>query len=580
MIEAVKTYNSIGLSCLPCKLDKSPDTKGTWNKIFQVNEFSSAKAIGIKCGKESGGLECIDLDNHQGTAKQNLIEFIEQIKDLYDKYKFPIELTKNGGYHFLYKCSEVEGNKKLAEVPILKDGKWIPDAIFETRGEGGYFCAFPSPGYVVEKNDIFNIPTITPQERNIIISICKSFNKFLRPENNITSEFEKSEKPGNIYNNTFEAPDDMRRILENSGWKPKGNFQWIRPGKSEGISATLGKVASNCFYVFSANAYPFEPNKGYSPFQVMALLEYKGDFKACAKYLSEKLNLNPEPRHEQTPKKQNEKKELSNDDKKDLLLKYLIDTSIEIEKPPVVLWICDINGTQTIVKRMFSLGNFSAIIGKAKSRKTFNLTMISSALVKNDWIYFKFWGTLPINKKACLYFDTEQSDYDSANTMKRIERLAECNTNHFSGFNLRDLSPKERCEFIENALSFFPQVGYVVIDGVADLATANNDELEATRVTGLLLRWTKQYNCHISVVIHQNKNDNFATGHLGSSIMKKAEIVISTTKEKGSQFNTIVSCDYSRGIDFEDYEFSVNENGLPEMVENIPSDFNTTKFMD
>ena len=62
--------------------------------------------------------------------------------------------------------------------------------------------------------------------------------------------------------------------------------------------------------------------------------------------------------------------------------------------------------------------------------------------------------------------------------------------------------------------------------------------------------------------------------------MKKAEIVISTTKEKGSQFNTIVSCDYSRGIDFEDYEFSVNENGLPEMVENIPSDFNTTKFMD
>jgi hypothetical protein len=61
-------------------------------------------------------------------------------------------------------------------------------------------------------------------------------------------------------------------------------------------------------------------------------------------------------------------------------------------------------------------------------------------------------------------------------------------------------------------------LGFVVIDGIADLANAINDEIEASRVVSLLMRWTKIYNCHIHVIIHENKADNNATGHLGSSI--------------------------------------------------------------
>ena len=50
----------------------------------------------------------------------------------------------------------------------------------------------------------------------------------------------------------------------------------------------------------------------------------------------------------------------------------------------------------------------------------------------------------------------------------------------------------------------------MIIDGIADLVSALNDELEATRVTSMLLKYTALYNSHISVVIHENKANDYA----------------------------------------------------------------------
>lgn len=553
MIKANNKYNSIGLSCLPCKLDKSPFVSGTWNKQFIDSDFINAPAIGIKCGKESGNLECIDIDNHTGNAKEHLTQLIEQIKELYDNYKFPIEETQGGGYHLIYRCEVIEGNKKLAEQPVLKNGKWTPDAIFETRGEGGYFLAYPSPGYKVIKNDIFSIPTITKEERKYILEVCKSFNTWLKPEER--TEFEIKDKPGDLYNNLSESIENTISILESYNWKQISKFNWARPGKVKGISATYGRVAPGIFYVFSSNAYPFEPNKGYTPFQVMGLLEFNGDFKACAKHLANILGL--EKKGELPKIIQPIIKE---DDKLKMLKKAFINTDIEIEKPPVILYINDRQGSVSVYKRLFTLGNFSAIIGKAKSRKTFAVSMLTAALVGGKNLYNKFIPKLPSNKQSIVYFDTEQGLYDSANVIKRIERLSGVKSDLFYGYNIREYTPLERCELIEYALSITPNLGFVVIDGIADLGKAINDEEEATRVTGLLLKWSKNYDCHIATILHQNKNDNFATGHLGSSVMKKAEIVFSVTKDNDS---SKINCDFSRGIDFNEISFTIDETGIP-----------------
>jgi hypothetical protein len=57
------------------------------------------------------------------------------------------------------------------------------------------------------------------------------------------------------------------------------NEYWRRPGKETGWSATL---KGGVFYVHSANAVPFEPNRGYSAFGVYARLEHNGDFAGAA----------------------------------------------------------------------------------------------------------------------------------------------------------------------------------------------------------------------------------------------------------------------------------------------------------
>lgn len=62
------------------------------------------------------------------------------------------------------------------------------------------------------------------------------------------------------------------------------NEYWRRPGKVKGWSASL---KDSVFYVFSTNAAPFEPNRGYAPFGVYALLEHDSDFIAASGALRE-----------------------------------------------------------------------------------------------------------------------------------------------------------------------------------------------------------------------------------------------------------------------------------------------------
>lgn len=248
----------------------------------------------------------------------------------------------------------------------------------------------------------------------------------------------------------------------------------------------------------------------------------------------------------------------------DALKESEINPLAEIEKPPVLFSIVEAQAMQFINVRVFTLGNFSAIIGKAKSKKTFLLSAISASIIGNKVLWKKFKGdSIPGGK--VLYFDTEQGDWDAQNVIKRICHLAgNLNTDNFKAWGLRQYSPLERCDIIEFALKVHhPNVTYVVIDGIADLANAINDEDEATRVVTLLLRWTKEYNCHISTIIHQNKNDNYATGHLGSAIMKKCEIILSVAKDAQDYTVSYVECEMSRAMDFKKFKMQIDHNGFP-----------------
>jgi len=565
MVEYFKQYNDAGLACLPTKADKSPNYKSWKEGVTDLKAYASSPGIGIVCGKLSAGLECLDFDNHFGDAKETMGAFMQMdgVREIYGRHPLVIESTMSGGYHLLYRCDVVGGNQKLARKPKQgQNGKWIPDVIIETRGEGGYFVAAPSPGYKLIRGSIINIPLIDPIEREILISAARSFNTW---HEIIPSVEESRDRPGDLFNNKVEALDEMKSSLSAAGWKELREGMWRRPGKSDGISATLGRVAPGVFFNFSSNGHPFDQEKAYTAFQVITLLDYGGDFSSFAKELSERYSMNKTEKQINKPKP--EAKTISELDK--IMLEAGIDFNVPVPKPPVIMRVrqnvMSHGRLENYDTRLFTLGNFSAISGKGKSKKTFLTSLLLACAASGASIQDKILSDFPENKRHVLLFDTEQSRYDAFVTGSRIPRITGVAHPNFRAFTLREFTPIERCNIIEHILEKYSgSAGYIVIDGIADLAKAINDEEEATRVAGLLMRWTKDYDCHITTVIHQNKNDNYATGHLGSSIIKKAECVISVEKDSNETRKSHVRCDLIRGAaDFDDFSFEISDNGLP-----------------
>jgi hypothetical protein len=107
-------------------------------------------------------------------------------------------------------------------------------------------------------------------------------------------------------------------------------------------------------------------------------------------------------------------------------------------------------------------------------------------------------------------------------------------------------------------------LGILVIDGIRDLINDINSPEEATMISSKLLKWTEERNIHIITVLHQNKQDGNARGHLGAELTNKAESVISVEK-KGDV--TIVSPEYLRGLDFEPFAFGVDPDSNPYLID-------------
>lgn len=228
-----------------------------------------------------------------------------------------------------------------------------------------------------------------------------------------------------------------------------------------------------------------------------------------------------------------------------------------------------------------TLGNFSLIIGKAKSRKSFFINIAVSTVLKKDKLLNQFEGALPENKKKVLYFDTEQGKYHVQLALKRVcKQIGEDIPKDLKVYYLRSKKPAERLKIIEEIIYNTTNLGFVVIDGIKDLVTSINDEAEATMIASKLLKWTEELNIHITTVLHQNKSDNNARGHIGTELINKAETVLSVTKNEQDKDISIVEAQLCRNIEPEPFAFEINEYGLPVIVEDfeIRTETNKSKF--
>lgn len=219
-----------------------------------------------------------------------------------------------------------------------------------------------------------------------------------------------------------------------------------------------------------------------------------------------------------------------------------------------------------------SYGDFSCIVGASKSRKTFFKSMIVAGYIggQSNILNPSIKGH-HTKDKFVIEFDTEQSKFHTQRVVRRVCDMVGGNYDLYKTFSLRQYSPKERFEFIEWVIyesEYKNHIGLMSIDGYVDLVTDFNSLEQATGLTEKLLEWTSKEQMHITGILHKNFGTSKPVGHVGSSVLKKAETVAFIDNDKETGY-TNVTCEYSRNIPFEDITFGVNDDWLPyEIKEN------------
>ena len=301
--DKAKEYLKYNLSILPTNEDKRPAVK-TWlpYQKERIKEediealFNTAKGIGIITGAISGSLEVIDVDTKYditGYLWDELKALIEgNLPEIYNSLL--IAQTKSGGYHIYYRCNSIAGNLKLSNRLTTDQERAIQPnekvkVLIETRGEGGYVIAPPTPGYKYIQGEPGNIPTITPQQREILFSIAKSFNEVEeeKPKEKTTTD--------NTYNSTGLSPfddyynrGDVVSFLESKGWsivnQQGQRVNLKRPGATDSKTSGNYHTEKRLLRVFSSST-EFNTDKAYTPTEIFILLECNGDKKEAYKKL-------------------------------------------------------------------------------------------------------------------------------------------------------------------------------------------------------------------------------------------------------------------------------------------------------
>lgn len=233
-------------------------------------------------------------------------------------------------------------------------------------------------------------------------------------------------------------------------------------------------------------------------------------------------------------------------------------------KEETCIEIIDTNGNKF---PLATFGNISVITGQAKSRKSFFVTAIAGAFCNpGKKALDMIQGARNEEKNIILYFDTEQARFHVWQVLNRVIQMSGQTPDKLENlmvFSLRKEPPIERFKIIQNAIENTENLGLVIIDGIRDLITNINDPDQATQITSELMKWSEEKECHILTVIHENKSNEQARGHIGTELINKAETVISIRKEQENSLRSEVIPTYTRGKEFQKFAFRISEFGIP-----------------
>ena len=236
----------------------------------------------------------------------------------------------------------------------------------------------------------------------------------------------------------------------------------------------------------------------------------------------------------------------------------------------------------------FYRGELVADCGKAKSGKTYFLSILMAACLTEKALALERICHTDLKPLRVLWIDTEQSQQSTQEILReRIMPLAEKSHTDLTdltdkeslipeelneilyAFNLRGLGFGRRKKMTEVAIrTIKPDI--VILDGIKDLMTDINDAVLATKIMEKLMALAKELNCCIVCVLHQNKSeqDRNMRGSIGTELTNKAfEVfqceVISENNDKTDTFK--VTHTFSRKKKMKQkFYYCINDKGLPE----------------
>lgn len=243
----------------------------------------------------------------------------------------------------------------------------------------------------------------------------------------------------------------------------------------------------------------------------------------------------------------------------DLCDEALIPQGVDIPRPESVF---ELDGIPIFTKK-----SLSTLIGKAKSGKTTCTAWIMAQTIKQQ-----------LN---VLWIDTEQGEYYGSRTQFWVLAIASLHLSHYLKFyDLKIHNPTTRTQIVQHLIETI-QPDVIVLDGIRDLVFDINNAEEATNTVGLLMRMADINNCHILSILHQNKGNEHARGHLGSEMINKSESVIKVTRDENNL--TVCEPEFCRGEEFKPFAFERDAVGMPQIVDYSPrissSESNSRKIL-
>ena len=288
-LAAALAYAARGWRVLPIKAGEKRPPMTAWQDAATTDPDTITAwftglyrgcGVGIATGRESG-IFVLDVDVADGKAGEASYEaLVERYGDIPATVT---AVTGSGGFHYLWKMP--------ADFTVRNNASTRLGPGLDVRGEGGQIVAAPT---IHPNGTAYRWVTgAGPDDLPVAEAPAWLLDLLREPERAPTPT------PGPL-TVTGPAQDEdsaaawitahttWDQLLTNDGWTlvqtlGNGEQRWRRPGKADGMSATVGHGGRDVLKVFTSSVPALEPDKAYSRFGYVAATRHGGDRSACAR---------------------------------------------------------------------------------------------------------------------------------------------------------------------------------------------------------------------------------------------------------------------------------------------------------